>query len=140
MKVAIVTNDGRTVSQHFGRSRYYKVYHVEEGQIKDVEMRQRGTGHYAGGNAGENSNDNHNNFDDQGRHGFGADAMNRHDSMAMEISDCDALIAGGMGTGAYQSFKSVGLDVVLTDKFDSDEAAIAYAKGELDNLYRERTD
>ncbi len=139
MKIAIVTNDGRTISQHFGRSRYYKIYHFEDGQLRDVEMRQRGTGHFAG-NAGQHSHGNHEHYDAQGRHGFGPDAMNRHSMMAAEISDCDALIAGGMGSGAYQSFKSAGLDVVLTDKFDSDEAAFTYAKGELINLYRERTD
>ena len=41
MKVAIVTNDGEYVSQHFGRSRYYKIYTIEDNQIKNVELRGR---------------------------------------------------------------------------------------------------
>lgn len=45
MKVAIVTNDGEYVSQHFGRSRYYKIYTIENNEIQNVEMRERGTGH-----------------------------------------------------------------------------------------------
>jgi predicted Fe-Mo cluster-binding NifX family protein len=139
MKIAVVTNDGQTVSQHFGRSRYYKVYQVENSEIVNVEMRQRGTGHFAPG-ANNHNHENHTKYDAQGRHGFGPDSMDRHASMAMEISDCDTLIAGGMGAGAYESFKSVGLDVVLTDKYNADEAVTAYAKGELANLYRERTD
>jgi len=139
MKVAVVTNDGETISQHFGRSRYYKIVSVEDGNISNSEVRQRGTGHFAQQQTTEEHHDNHE-YDAQGRHGFGPDANNKHMMMAQEISDCDVLIAGGMGAGAYQSFKSAGLDVVLTDRANIEEAVQSLSKGELVNLYRERTD
>ena len=60
--------------------------------------------------------------------------------MVAEISNCDVLIAGGMGAGAYESFKSAGLNVILTDHMDIEETISSYAKGELKNLYTERTD
>ena len=100
MKIAAVTNDGESISQHFGRSRYYKILSVEDGEIKNSEIRERGTGHFAQQQQRESHTDH---FDAQGRHGFGPDANNRHMMMAQEISDCDVLIAGGMGAGAYQS-------------------------------------
>ena len=45
-KVAIVTNDGNSVSQHFGRSRYYKIISLENGEIVGTEMRDRTIGHF----------------------------------------------------------------------------------------------
>lgn len=137
MKIAAVTNDGESISQHFGRSRYYKIVSVEDGEIKNSEIRERGTGHFAQQKQSESHTDH---FDAQGRHGFGADAQNKHMMMVQEISDCDVLIAGGMGAGAYQSFKSAGLDVILTDRANIEEAVQSLSKGELVNLYRERTD
>ncbi|GBD92378.1 dinitrogenase iron-molybdenum cofactor [bacterium BMS3Abin04] len=137
MKIAAVTNDGKSISQHFGRSRYYRIVSIEDGEIKNSEIRERGTGHFAQQQQHE-SHTNH--FDAQGRHGFGAEAQNRHSMMAQEIADCDVLIAGGMGAGAYQSFVGAGLNVVLTDQTNIDEAVSKFSKGELKNLYMDRTD
>jgi len=137
MKIALVTNDGETISQHFGRSRYYKIYTVEDKKIIDTEMRERGTGHFAQ-QAQPVAEEPH--IDPMGRHGFGAAAASRHGMMAAEISDCNMLIAGGMGAGAYESFKAAGLDVVLTDKMMIEEAVQAQIDGTLQNLYMQRTD
>lgn len=60
--------------------------------------------------------------------------------MAREIGDCDVLIAGGMGAGAYESFKAAGLDVILTDIAWIEEAVTALMEGKLRNLASERTD
>ena len=137
MKIAVVTNDGETVSQHFGRSRYYKIFTVENGKVAGTELRERGTGHFAAGEAAEPHGPHH---DAAGRHGYGPDAMRRHAAMAAEISDCQVLIAGGMGAGAYQSFRAAGLEVILTDRSGVKEAVQAFLDGALPNLYRERTD
>ncbi len=139
MKVAIVTNDGEYVSQHFGRSRYYKIYTIEDNQIKNVELRERGTGHFA--RQQEQTEPHHHTQEDaQGRHGFGPDADRRHAGMAAEIGDCDVLIAGGMGAGAYESFRRAGLNVMLTDIVWIEEAVTALMEGKLKNLANERTD
>lgn len=139
MKIAVVSSDGESVSQHFGRSRYYKIFTIEEKKVTGSEMRERGTGHFApGGQNHDAHEDGH--IDPQGRHGFGADASNRHRSMAAEIGDCDVLIAGGMGAGAYESFKGAGLEVILTDNFEIESAVQAYINGTIKNLYMERTD
>jgi len=100
MKIALVTNDGETISQHFGRSRYYKIYTVEDKNVTNTEMRERETGHFAQGPQPVHDEPH---TDPMGRHGFGAAANSRHGMMAAEIFDCDMLIAGGMGAGAYES-------------------------------------
>lgn len=137
MKIAIVTNDGETISQHFGRSRYYKIYSIENNKVVGHELRERGVGHFAR----QQPQPFHEPHQDQtGRHGYGAEAASRHAAMAAEISDCNVLIAGGMGMGAYESFQSAGLEVIMTDKVNTDEAVNAYLAGNLKNLVQERTD
>ncbi len=136
MKIAVVTNDGKTISQHFGRSRYFKIITIENDKIVFDELRERGTGHFAKGNNESSSG----HLNPQGRHGYGSDADRKHSLMAQEIGDCDVLIAGGMGQGAYESFKRFGLDVYLTDIEIIEDAVDNFMNGTLENLYKTRTD
>ena len=140
MKIAVVTNDGDFVSQHFGRSRYYKIYTIEDNTIKGSELRERGTGHFAQPPTGERTHHQDAQADPQGRHGYGEEARNKHAAMAAEIGDCQVLIAGGMGSGAYEHFKSAGLEVILTDYASIEEAVTALIEGKIRNLADERTD
>ncbi len=135
MKVAIVTDDGDYVSQHFGRAKYYKIYTIENGAITETELRQRGTGHHAP-NAQHHS---HTEEIEREGHGYTADAMDKHRSMAAEIADCKALIAGGMGRGAYESFTSAGLEVIMTKYNWTEEAITAYLENKIENLVDQRT-
>jgi predicted Fe-Mo cluster-binding NifX family protein len=45
MRIAVVSDDGNTISAHFGRARYYEVFEVEEGQIRSQETREK-PGHH----------------------------------------------------------------------------------------------
>jgi len=140
MKVAIVTMDGETVSQHFGRSPFYKIYTIENNKPVATEMRERGTGHFAAQGQNHHSMDTDSGNIHNGKHGYGADADQKHFSMAQEIKDCDTLIAGGMGSGAYESFRRAGLDVILTDHIKIDDVIHDLIEGKLVNLASSRTD
>jgi predicted Fe-Mo cluster-binding NifX family protein len=137
MKIAIVTTDGERVSQHFGRSPYYKIYTLEEGDPVGVEMRQRGTGHFDP--ATRHEEESHGMHTEGQGHGYSPDARHRHHTMAAELADCDVLIAGGMGRGAYESFTRAGLRVILTDLQDINDVVNAWVGGTLKNLAEERT-
>ena len=139
MKVAIVTVDGVTVSQHFGRSPFYRIIEIRDSNVVNEEIRKRGTGHFAANSNRENHHE-VSHFNEQGRHGYGADADAKHRSMVNEIGDCDVLIAGGMGSGAYESFKRAGLDVILTDLMYIEDVVNALISGNLENLADSRTD
>jgi predicted Fe-Mo cluster-binding NifX family protein len=54
--------------------------------------------------------------------------------MAEAIGDCDVLIAGGMGWGAYESLKGYGIRPIVTDMPDIREAVRRYLEGELPDL------
>ena len=124
MKIAAITDDGRTISQHFGRAPYYLVATVENGAIVNREMRDKlGHAHFA--------NEPHEGDQPGQPHGFGPAAQNRHVQMAEAIADCQALLCGGMGAGAYQSMVQRGIKPVVTEIASIDEAVMAYVEGKI---------
>jgi len=122
MKLAIVTDDGRTVAQHFGRAAYYLVLELADGEVKDHEFRRRAP---CGGH------DHHGHDHHDHAHGGGPEAAARHASMAEQIKDCQLLIAGGMGRGAVRAMEEAGIRVVLTDLTDIGQVLAALAAGRL---------
>jgi predicted Fe-Mo cluster-binding NifX family protein len=124
MKIAAITDDGITISQHFGRAQNYLVLTIEDGQILDREMRSKlGHVHFA--------NEPHEDDKPGQPHGFGPDAQDRHVRMAQAITDCEALLCRGMGAGAYYSMQERGIRPVVTDIETIDEAAKAYIEGRI---------
>ena len=125
MKIAAITEDGRTISQHFGRAPYYLVVTLDNGQIVDRQLRDKlGHAHFA--------DEPHEGDSSTGQpHGFGPAAHNRHVQMAETIVDCQALLCGGMGAGAYQSMVERGIKPVVTELASIDEAVMAYVAGHL---------
>jgi len=124
MKIAVITDDGKTISQHFGRAAYYLVATVEDGQIVTRELRKKlGHAHF--------SNEAHEVEDSGQPHGFSQAAHDRHARMAQAITDCQALLCRGMGAGAYSSMQQQGIIPVVTDIAGIDEAVMAYADGQI---------
>lgn len=128
MKIAVASDDGKTISQHFGRATQYVVVNTEDGKTVGRETRLKaghtqfaGAGAHGHGCGGE-------------VHGYGAQAGNRHAAMAQNILDCSVLLAGGMGWGAYESLKSNNIEPVVTDVTDIEEAVKLYLEGNLPNL------
>jgi predicted Fe-Mo cluster-binding NifX family protein len=122
MKIACITDDGRTISAHFGRARQYAVLTIEDGQIVARELRAK-LGHAQFGA--------HEDHGHSAQHGTDPASHTRHISMAEAIRDCQALLCGGMGRGAYSSMEAVGVTPVVTEETDIDRAALAYAAGTL---------
>jgi predicted Fe-Mo cluster-binding NifX family protein len=125
MKIAAVTDDGKTISQHFGRANYYAVLTIENGQIVQREMREKLSHQYFANEAHEHDHE------PGQRHGFDAESQSRHAQMSQAIADCEALICRGMGTGAYESMRERGIRPIVTDIEAIDDAAMAYAGGVL---------
>jgi predicted Fe-Mo cluster-binding NifX family protein len=127
MKIAVVTEDGATISQHFGRAPLYLVVTVEDGRIVSKETRTK-TGHHTF------AGDEHAHTTVECHHGYGSGSQLRHASMAETIADCQVLIAGGMGWGAYENLKSRNIQTVVTDTRNIEEAVKLYLEGKLSNL------
>ena len=127
MKIAAISDDEVTVSQHFGRAPLYVVATVENGEIINKETRDK-TGHHTF------AAHQHPETVPGERHGYDSGAQSRHTSMAETIADCQVLIAGGMGWGAYESLESRNIQPIVTDIRSIDEAVKLYLEGKLPNL------
>jgi predicted Fe-Mo cluster-binding NifX family protein len=124
IKVAAITEDGKTISQHFGRAPYYLVVTVENGQIAQREMRPKlGHAHFANQPHAEEQPGQH--------HGMDPASHDRHLQMAEAIADCEALLCRGMGMGAYDSMQRRGIRPVVTDIALIDEAVLAYVNRQI---------
>ena len=126
MKIAIVTEDEATISQHFGRAPLYVVVTVEDGKVIGKETRSKAGHHTFAEQHAESAPGE--------RHGYGAGAEARHAGMMENISDCQVLIAGGMGWGAHDGLKSRNIQAIVTDVQTIDEAVKLYLEDKLPNL------
>lgn len=130
MKIAAVTEDGTTISQHFGRAPYYLVVTVEYGKIVNKEKRDKAGHHTFAAHEEEHV--------PCERHGYDASSQAKHARMAQTITDCQVLLAGGMGWGAYDSLKNAGIEGVTTNVESIEEAVNLYLQGKLPNLIERR--
>lgn len=116
MKIAVASNDGKVISSHFGRSKGFVIFEIEDGKILDKKyIPNTFTGH---------------------ARGFHHDGLHHHDSHASIIENlrnCEAVISHGMGRRLYDELVSAGIKVYVTEETDVDEAVKLYIKGELRN-------
>ena len=124
MKIAVITDDGETISRHFGRARYYEVFEFDGIDLISRERREK-MGHHQF--VHEDSHD-HNANEPHGIHN-----RDRHVSMFEAIRDCDILVVGGMGRGAYDHLKELGSEPIVTDETETRIAAQRAAIGDLWN-------
>jgi predicted Fe-Mo cluster-binding NifX family protein len=126
MKIAVVTEDRTTISQHFGRAPLYLVVTVEDGRIVSRETRDK-LGHAQF--SGEGHETPHE--PDPRGHGFDPGSQDRHVRMTAAIADCEVLLARGMGAGAYESMRQAGIRPIVTDIATIDDAIAGYLAGTL---------
>ena len=100
MKVAVTYENGN-IFQQFGRTEFFKVYEVEDGQIISSEV--------------------------IGSNGVGHGAL----AGLLSDQAVDVLICGGIGGGAQAALEEAGVRLCAGAEGDADQAVEAYLKGEL---------
>jgi predicted Fe-Mo cluster-binding NifX family protein len=112
-KLAVPTDDGETISRHFGQAKYFRVLTLENIQAAHSELREKASH----------------------QHGDHSHRVGIHPGLQMieAISDCQVLVCGGMGTPAYNRAVGAGLTVILTRQSSIDAAVQAYLAGTLEN-------
>ncbi|MEJ2512873.1 MAG: NifB/NifX family molybdenum-iron cluster-binding protein [Anaerolineales bacterium] len=128
MKIAAITEDGKTISQHFGRAPYYLVATIEDGKIVNREMREK-----LGHTQFQEEEGHHHHQSGGDGHGFGHSAEKRHHRMSEAIKDCQAVLGRGMGRGAYENLIARGIRPVITDIPQIEDAVLAYVSGTIED-------
>jgi predicted Fe-Mo cluster-binding NifX family protein len=67
------------------------------------------------------------------RHGFSPEEKDRHTQMIKAIEDCQVVICGGMGAGAYVSIRSQNIQPILTKEHSIEKALQMFLAGTLVN-------
>ena len=128
IRIAAVSDDGVTISEHFGRAPIYVVVSVDgDGRLSHETRDKLGHTRFTaeGGDAPRDA--------DPRGHGFDPVAQNWHARMVAAIADCQVLLTRGMGAGAYESVQGAGIEPIVTDFENIDEAVEAYLAGGLRN-------
>ena len=101
MRIGVTYENGE-IFQHFGHTETFKLYDVENGQIKNTQV-----------------------VDTNGQ-GHGALAL------FLTNADVDVLICGGIGGGAQMALAEAGIKLYGGVSGNADEAVLAYVGGKLD--------
>jgi predicted Fe-Mo cluster-binding NifX family protein len=115
MKIAVASDDGKTIAGHFGRVRGFVICSIEEGKVKSSEYRP-------------------NTFTGHARGLEGADhGIDRHGPILEALSDCRAVISGGMGRRIQEDLARANIEVFVTEHGDVESAVESYLSGRLVN-------
>lgn len=131
MRIAAVSEDGTTIAPDFGRARQVLVLLVEGRVIVHREIREKIPDARPQADQETRPRDPNDHF---AGHRVGPGPRSRYDEMAAAIGDCDAILAGGMGIGAYNALRGYGIQPIITDIEDVDTAVSAYIDGSIRNL------
>ena len=121
--IAIATDDGTTVSSHFGRAHFYEVINFIDGKLVKRERREK-TGHHSFASS---------DTEDEHEHHQGESHERRHQTMVAPIMDCGAVVVRGMGQGAVDHLRRANVMPVLTNLHTIEEVIGAIGADALDH-------
>lgn len=117
MKVAVPTNDGASISEHFGRSASFLIFEIENGQIKSRELKSNGAKHsHAQGAC------NHDSADEE---------PHSHAGILATLDGCEVVICAGIGQRAAEALKGRGTRILIAAPAPADDAVAAFLAGKL---------
>jgi predicted Fe-Mo cluster-binding NifX family protein len=120
MKIAVASDDGIYLAPHFGRSRYFLVFEVTDGQIAGPEARANGCTASAHGECGHEAHSHH---------------AHSHDTLVTALQDCQIVLAGGMGRRAAMDLQAHGIQpLAVSFTGPAVEAIKAYISGSIQPL------
>jgi predicted Fe-Mo cluster-binding NifX family protein len=122
MKIAIPSDEGTYLCQHFGRTLGFTIFEVANGQIINQEYRPNNFTGHALGQHNENQH-----------HGAGQDdhAQHSHNRIVNALNDCEVVIAGGMGRRLVDDLTDAGKKIFITTEPETRRAAEMFLADEL---------
>jgi predicted Fe-Mo cluster-binding NifX family protein len=118
MRIAIPTNDGTSISEHFGRSAAFLIFEAENGQIKSREMKTNGAQYSHAQGTGD--------------HHSPHNKAHSHAGILAALDGCEVVICAGMGQGAAEALKAGGVtQILVTTVGPAEEAVSTYLAGKL---------
>ncbi|MHB8973066.1 MAG: NifB/NifX family molybdenum-iron cluster-binding protein [Pirellulaceae bacterium] len=118
MKIAVASNDGVSVSQHFGRTSQFSIYEVEHDEIQAEELRDNI------GTVGDEG-------DCEAHHAY-QNRVHDYGQMIAALEDCRVVLCRGMGVRAAVALVRRGINpLVIAGDMSPRQAAEQYIAGTL---------
>jgi len=114
MKIGIASDDQQNISQHFGRTLGFVIAEIQNGKILSKDYRKNTFSMHMQAGGHEHGEHNHS-----------------HSSILEALSDCEAVLARGMGRRIYDDLRSADIQSFITDQTTVDSALSAYINGTL---------
>ena len=118
MKIAVATDDFKTVTGHVGRCNGFLVYEVENGEILSQEKREN--------NFTNHKKENHDSHNHSHEHGHS------HSDLVDGLTDCSHLICTSAGWRLQDDFKNANKELVFTNEEIAEEVAKKFSLGTLE--------
>jgi len=130
MKIAIATDDGSTISQHFGQAKKYVVITIEDGFIifRETLMKANRQDFKRDGLYGQTRR-----CDDMHAKGYGRQSEDNDKRIIETINDCQVVLARSMERGVFIGFRQMDIQPILTDIHAIDNAVHAVINGSIKN-------
>ena len=123
MRIAVPTNDGVSISQHFGRSAGFLIFEAESGEIRSCVVKTNPAIHTHGEHActGDHAEASH------GSHG-----AHDHSAMVSAIAGCEVVLCAGMGQRAVDALRQGGVrEIVVAEPGPAESRVRDYLNGTL---------
>jgi predicted Fe-Mo cluster-binding NifX family protein len=104
MKIAVTSQNRKSITEHAGRCRKFRLFEIEDGRIAGTELLE-----FAKGQSFHESSP--------------------HEAHPLDV--VDVLISGGMGNGMIQRLRNKGVTGIITSQSDPEIAVMLYLKGKL---------
>jgi predicted Fe-Mo cluster-binding NifX family protein len=116
MKIAIPTDDRKTISSHFGRTAGFEIVELDGSKVVGTEYKKNTVTAHAGNRSMEHPGGHHS-----------------HEGIFRTLADCGIVIARGMGKRLYNDFLARDITVYVTSEEEVLPAVQAYIEGILEN-------
>ena len=119
MKIAVASDDGKNIAQHFGRTKGFLIFDTEASKITSSTYISNSFTHHHGNHDAHDHNHEH---------------AHSHKGILTALKDCSTVISRGMGRRLLMDFEENNKDVFITEEPLAEKAVQLFLDGKLDHL------
>jgi len=142
MRIAIPTDDGRTVANHFGRAMYFMIVEIEDGKevsrklSENLHAREHGNHEHHGFGNGRGYGHEHGYGNGQG---YGHEHGHGHEEVFASVGEIEGVVAVRIGPHMFEDLKEKNIRIYLVRPGTSiDEVVSDMIAGKLRSLEYKR--
>lgn len=119
MKIAVASDDGKTITGHVGKCEMFLVFEVNNKEITNFEKRENSfTMHKKGGHQYQHHNHEH-------------QSNGRHTGIIEGLKDCNYLFCCSGGPGLIDDLNANGIQTIFTEELNAEDSVKMFLDNKL---------